>query len=179
MGGPSALRGPDVLIRAVALARTHTPQIRLVLLCRRWPHDPGTEEHRLRRLIRDLGQDSAVHLVSGYLPPEEVRRWVAAAELVALPFRLVPSDAPISLLEAAAVVKPVVTTALDGIRSLLPSDVVRLVPPGDHRALARAIMEAATHRDSCGLRQQRRWHRGWRDVAADVATILHGVARNG
>lgn len=179
LGGPSFLRGPDILIRAVALARNRTPQIRLVLLCRRWPNEGAADEHRLRQLIRDLGQDSAVQLVSGYLPEEGVRHWVGAADLVALPFRLVPSEAPLSLLEAAAAGRPIVSSSIDGIPSLLPSGAVRLVPPGDVQALAQAILEVASHADGSGSAQHRYWHRGWRDVAADVATVLREVAKGG
>jgi glycosyltransferase involved in cell wall biosynthesis len=177
LGDPSLPRGPDVLLRAVAQARVHSPHIRVLLLCRRSPGEYAADERRLRRLASNLQQNNAVHFVSGYLPAEEVRHWVSAADLVALPFLVVPSEGPISILEAAAVGKPIVATAVDGIPSLLPSDAVRLVPPGDAEALARAILEVAT-RDRVGARQQRHWRRCWRDVAADVAAILHEVARN-
>ena len=179
LGDPSFLRGPDVLIRAVAVARTRNPDVRLVLLCRRRPNEHAADERRLRQLIHALGQDGATHLESGYLPRDMVRRWVAAADLVALPFLLVPSDAPISILEAVAAGKQVVATAVDGIPSLLPDGALQLVPPGNVEALAGAILEAAAGRGEHRSGQRVRWRRRWRDVAVDVAAVLKTVARNG
>src|SRR3972149_7954662 len=96
----------------------------------------------------------------------------AAADLGALPFLLVPSDAPISILEAAAAGKPVVATAVDGIPSLLPDGALQLVPPGNVEALAGAILEAAAGRGEHRSGQRGRWRRRWRDGAVDVGEGL-------
>jgi len=179
LGDPSFMRGPDVLIRAVTAARIRNPDVRLVLLCRRRFGEHTADERRLRQLIHALGQDGAAHLESGYLPRDMVRRWVAAADLVALPFLLVPSDAPISVLEAVAAGKQMVATTIDGIPSLLPDGALQLVPPGNVEALAGAILDAAAGRGEQRLRQRVQWRRRWRDVAVDVAAVLESVARNG
>jgi glycosyltransferase involved in cell wall biosynthesis len=178
LGGPSPIRGADVLVRAVALARRRRPDMRLVILSRR---ERGSEAHerRLRKLIRECGQANAFHFVSRPLSQEELRSWVGAADLVALPFRLVSSEAPVSLLEAAAVGKPIVTTSVGGIPSMLPDAAARKVPAGDAGALAAAMLDIADHSNGRRPAMEPRWYRSWDDVASDVADLLREVAGRG
>ncbi|HVF52615.1 MAG TPA: glycosyltransferase family 4 protein [Actinomycetota bacterium] len=118
-------KGLEVLIRAAA--RTgHPPEITVA--------GEGPEETRCRALARDLGV------------PCEWRGEVATAELPRLYRSATVYCAPslggesfgIVLLEAMASGAPVICSDLDGYR-MVGGDAVRLVPPGDHVALAGAL----------------------------------------
>lgn len=70
-------------------------------------------------------------------PVDDPRPWYAAADVVVLPSRW--EGLPLTLLEALAVGRPVVGTAIAGIVDALPGGAGALVPAGDVAALADAI----------------------------------------
>ena len=68
---------------------------------------------------------------------EDTRSWYAAADLIVLPSRW--EGMPLTMLEALAVGRPVVGTAIPGIADSLPAGCGAVVPPDDLAALAEAI----------------------------------------
>ena len=56
-----------------------------------------------------------------------------------LPFKLVPSDVPISILEAMILGVPVISTDINGISELLKDNRGVLINKGDYRQLAKSI----------------------------------------
>jgi glycosyltransferase involved in cell wall biosynthesis len=54
---------------------------------------------------------------------------------------------PLSLLEALSLGRPVVATAVDGVRDIVPPDAAILVPPHDPEAVATAIGRVLRDRD--------------------------------
>ena len=83
-------------------------------------------------------------LVSATLPAAELASYVAACDLAALPFELVPSDAPLAPLEARALGLPLVTTRLACLPELAQGGPHILAEPGDTGSLAAALLRAAT-----------------------------------
>lgn len=67
----------------------------------------------------------------------DVRPWYAAADLLVQPSRW--EGLPLTLLEALASGRPVVATAVPGLRDVLPPEAGALVPAGNAAALAGAI----------------------------------------
>jgi glycosyltransferase involved in cell wall biosynthesis len=123
-----AVKGFDVAIRALArFPRWERPALVLV--------GEGPERPRLQSLAR-----GRVDLcLTGALPPAETARWMRGADVYVQPSRRLPSGrtegTPLALREAMSVGVPVIASAVGGIPELRG---VRLVPPDDPAALARA-----------------------------------------
>lgn len=141
-GSPAPLRGLHRLLQAVAQVVPQQPRLKLLVLSRRHADELMEEDKTLREMLTKRPLCDAVKLVSGFLPPSELVTHVAAADVVALPFELVPSDAPLSLLEAKALGKPVITTDLGCLPELVQDGVHYLATPGDVISLASAINTA-------------------------------------
>jgi glycosyltransferase involved in cell wall biosynthesis len=130
-------KGIPVLIEACRILRDEGVQFQ----CDVVGVGPMTAE--LETLIRDANLGDVFHLV-GARPQEEVARMMGEATLFALP-SIVASDGqmegiPVALMEAMASGKAVVSTMLSGIPELVDNGTSGvLVPPGDSRALARAL----------------------------------------
>jgi len=167
LGSPALIRGPDTLIEAVAECRARLANLRLLLLLR--CHDGGFvgQQRLLDDLITRRGLRDAVHTVSGLLPPSEVREWVAASDVVALPFKIVPSDAPVAPLEVIAAGCPLVTTPIGGLANLARFGPVYMSTPGDKSTLATAILQALAE-DASSQSTRRDPIPTWEDVTAHV-----------
>jgi glycosyltransferase involved in cell wall biosynthesis len=70
------------------------------------------------------------------------REFLQTVDVVVLPSRY--EGHPLTLLEAMALGKPVVASAVPGVREVLEPDVALLIPPGDVEALAEAMRRLAS-----------------------------------
>jgi glycosyltransferase involved in cell wall biosynthesis len=131
-------KGHEVLLRAVPRILEAVPAARFAIV-------GGEEEgprhrayaERLRRIVQEEGVDGAVTF-TGYR--QDVVRLMAAADvLVHCPTH--PDPFPAVVLEGMALGKPVVASAIGGVREQVEPGVSGvLVPPGDPVALADAIV---------------------------------------
>lgn len=101
-------KGHVRLLRALALVRTKLPAVRLVVV------GEGIERQRIQALAGDLGLTDAVTFVGAVADPAP---YVAAAHVVALTSN--HEGFPNALLEAMAMGRPVVATAVGGIPELV------------------------------------------------------------
>lgn len=138
-GPPDRLRGLPVLLEAFERARRAEPALRLLVLSR--PSPGGGDAPS--RLAQNGSPAGLIRVVDGSLEPAALALNVAAADLVALPFELVPSDAPLSLLEAQALGKPLVVTRVACLPELAAAGPHCLAEPGDPASLAQALLELA------------------------------------
>ncbi|CAB1127698.1 putative Glycosyltransferase family 1 protein [Candidatus Hydrogenisulfobacillus filiaventi] len=121
----------DVLVEAFARVRARWPEARLLLV----GDGPGRPE--LERRIRRLGLEAAVEF-PGYQP--DPLPWLLRMRVFVL--SSVKEGAPYTLLEALALRRLVVATAVGAIPDLLRGRAgAGLVPPGDVSALAEAMSE--------------------------------------
>lgn len=145
-GSPASLRGLHTLIRAVKLVRQIDPSFKLLILNRRHVDELLREDAQLRQLLSQSAMQQHVNVVSGFLPKELLVRHVAACDVVALPFELVPSDAPLSILETLALGKPIVTTKVGSLPELAGSALGQgtsyLAEPANPDSLAEALQQA-------------------------------------
>jgi glycosyltransferase involved in cell wall biosynthesis len=141
-GSPASLRGLPTLMRAFAIARQHDARLKLMILSRRHLNELISEDAQLGRLLTNNVVSPHVHLTSGYLTTQALIRHIAAADIVALPFELVPSDAPLSLLEAQALGKPIITTEIACLSELTQPGNRFLAQPADVPSLVQAIRRA-------------------------------------
>jgi colanic acid/amylovoran biosynthesis glycosyltransferase len=103
----------------------------------------GETRAELARRIRSAGLEGRVELL-GYQPRHRVVELVGSADVVVQPSVVLQSGKtegiPVSLMEALAMERPVVATAISGIPELIEDGVTGLlVPPGDPEALANAL----------------------------------------
>jgi glycosyltransferase involved in cell wall biosynthesis len=122
----------DLLVRAAAHARHAGARVELAVI------GDGTERPALQSLARELGIEEAVHFL-GYR--RDLPRIAAAADVAVL-----GSDnegTPVSLIEAAAAGTPAVAADVGGVAEVVAPETGILVPPGDERALARALVDIA------------------------------------
>ena len=139
-------KGPEVLIRAIAEALSHSPNLRpklRVFIIGGASGVNGSEVERLKELANWLNIDDVI----SFLPPvprNELPNWYRAADLVCVPsysesFGLVA-------LEAQACGTPVVATAVGGLRTAVADGISGVLVDGhDPRAwssvLARLLQE--------------------------------------
>jgi len=146
--------GPDQ--RRAARARLGLPSAAPVVVCvGRLSRQKGQDqlltiwralrERHARALLVLVGDGPLSRPMRRHAPPgvlfagacADPRPWYAAADLVVLPSRW--EGLPLTLLEALAMARPVVASAIPGIAGELPPGAGALVPPGDLSALAAAI----------------------------------------
>jgi len=161
-GNPTPIRGPDLLVRAFARAAPALGGARLVLLSRHDRADLARETDRLAALAARLGVDRQTEILPGTLSRAALLAALGRADVIVLPFRLVPSEAPLTVLEAAGIGRRLIGSALPGVRDLAAPG-SWLVPPGDVGRLARALAGCAadpTLTRRLGL-EASRWYARW------------------
>jgi glycosyltransferase involved in cell wall biosynthesis len=127
-------KGLEYLIRAAKRLREDLPTARIVLA------GDGPLREQLSKLVSDLGLGDLVTLVGHR---SDVGDLLVAADLVVFPSLW--EGLSISLLEAMAAGKPVVTTTIGSNREVTnDGETAVLVPPKDPGALAAAIRSLAT-----------------------------------
>jgi glycosyltransferase involved in cell wall biosynthesis len=133
LGTPRAYKGVDDLVEAVGRLG---PDVMLALVgaepggaaARRWAGRPH---------VRVVGQ----------VPFQDVPRYLVAADVVAVPQRATTdtlAQVPAKLVDAMALARPVVSTAVSMIPEML-AGCGRVVAPGDVAALAEAIRDLLAH----------------------------------
>jgi glycosyltransferase involved in cell wall biosynthesis len=98
------------------------------------------------------GDRSRVSLENGWIEQQALRDEIRDADVVVLPFVLVPSELPVSIMECVACATPVITTDIDGLPEAIGGGgwVVR---SADLRGLIKAMREC---RDSADILKGRR-----------------------
>lgn len=148
-------------IRALSLLRQSLPHARLTLC------GEGPERDQLQRLAGELGVAEAVHF-AGKTTHAQMAQLYRRADLVLNPS--LADNMPNSVLEAWASGVPVVSSAVGGIPHLIDNrENGWLVAPGDHAAMAEAMLALLTDRPAAerlvasGLAKAQR--HGWLHVA--------------
>lgn len=153
-------KGHETLIDAVSLLRAAVPDVVVVSI--------GGEKHRgdlerLRSRARAKGLDGQLRFLGRR---HDARNFIAASDVVVNPADV--EGLPVSLLEALALKRPVVATAVGGVPSVVHDRRSGLlVPPGDSAALAKAMEEALTSPDSAR----------WGVEGARIVEERHGLDR--
>lgn len=131
-GRLSREKGVDVLLDAFLIARTIDPTLTLRIL------GDGPERARLERRTHALRIDDAVTFC-GAVPHSEVYAALLRARALVLPSRR--EGLPAAALEALAVGRPVIGTAVGGLPDLLAGRAGAIVEPENPRALAFGVLK--------------------------------------
>jgi phosphatidyl-myo-inositol dimannoside synthase len=171
IGAPSTIRGFSLLL--VALEKVKDDKIRLRVLAR------GREPDEVADLERQINTHRLQNYVSvkgGWLGRDELKNEISAASAVVMPFALVPSELPVSVLESIYCGTPVIVSDIDGLPDAVGEagivvdqcSVVDLARAMDriHRetGLVEKLKEACSKRKSS--------IRGWDDVARDWMKVM-------
>jgi teichuronic acid biosynthesis glycosyltransferase TuaC len=126
---------------------------------------PGAEHLRSKTI--GLGLEDRVAL-AGACPSQSVPRWLAAANVLALPsYR---EGYPNVVIEALSCGRPVIATDVGGIPELVDESSGILVAPRDSRALANAIQTAMERNwDEQSISEQ--FHRSWDEAADELLRV--------
>jgi glycosyltransferase involved in cell wall biosynthesis len=138
-------KGVDVLLRAFAELKTRGEPGRLVLAGGAYYRNTRLQMEQLQGLATSLGVDDRVTFLGNQLPPD-VARLMRESAVVVLPSRAEAFGAVLA--EALASGTPVVASRSGGPEDIVTDDVGRLVPVGDHVALADAIAHVLRRRDT-------------------------------
>ncbi len=131
-------KGVDVFVRSLV----HAEGVHGLIV---GGHPAEADLERVTRLVRELGLQNRV-TITGLLPPTGVATALASASVLVLPN---PASAiserytsPLKLFEYLTMGRPIVASDLASIREVLEHRrTALLVPPGDERALAAALVE--------------------------------------
>jgi glycosyltransferase involved in cell wall biosynthesis len=136
VGRLAPLKDHATLLRAVAITRTHHPDVQL------WIVGDGPQESSLRRLTDELGLNECVTFFG---EQADVSSFMLAADLFVS--SSVTEGLPVSLLEAMSVGLPAVVTDVGGMAEIARlSGAVTLVPSSDPEGMARALCDAVVRR---------------------------------
>lgn len=137
VGRLSAQKGHRYLLEAAARLAPRHPRLRLVLA------GDGDEEPALRAQASSLGIEDRV-VFAGHR--SDVPALLAALDVFCISSTY--EGTPLTLFEAMAAGRPIVSTAVDGCREVLEPGVTGLlVPPRDPEAMAAALEQALTDLD--------------------------------
>jgi glycosyltransferase involved in cell wall biosynthesis len=138
LGRMTEIKRTDLLLRAFArLRETHQADLLLV--------GDGPLRRELEALAGDLGISDSCHFI-GYR--DDVGPVFAAVDAVAL--TSANEGTPVTLIEALAAGRPVVSTDVGGVRDVVGPETGFLVPAGDFAAVAESLRRLA---DDPALRQ--------------------------
>jgi glycosyltransferase involved in cell wall biosynthesis len=130
MGMMRELKGPDVLIKAVALLRDATGRAPTVHML-----GDGPDRDAFVELAASLGLGEEI----AFHDPKPTRDGMAMGRLMIVPSRA--ESMPYIVLETVAAGMPILATRVGGVAEILSGQIDRLLPPGDVSALAEAIGE--------------------------------------
>ncbi len=135
VGRASRIRGFYIVLDA--MTRLSGCDIELKVLAR------GADKAELEQIaaqVRQRGLEDKVEVAGGWLDQQRLINEIQAVTAVLLPFVLVPSELPVSAMEAIGCGTPVITTNIDG----LPSAVGKaglVVDQGSSKQLAQAMLD--------------------------------------
>jgi glycosyltransferase involved in cell wall biosynthesis len=161
VGRLDSAKGIFELLDAFALLASRRPNLRLAYV----GDGPGADHLRSKAI--GLGLETRV-LLAGACPSQKVPRWLAAANVLALPsYR---EGYPNVVIEALSCGRPVIATDVGGIPELVDGSSGILVAPRDSRALANAI-QTAMERDWDEQLISEQFHRSWDEAAEELLRV--------
>jgi glycosyltransferase involved in cell wall biosynthesis len=136
VGRLAPLKDHATLLRAIALTRSHHPDVQL------WIVGDGPREISLRKLTDELGLNECVTFFG---EQADVSPFMLAADLFVS--SSLTEGLPVSLLEAMSVGLPALVTDVGGMGEIARlSGAITLVPSSDPEAMARALCHAIARR---------------------------------
>jgi glycosyltransferase involved in cell wall biosynthesis len=185
MGSPCTLRGSDVVVQSIrGVLDRRRLALRCFLLSRGSSgndHDHlRSEEKYLEKLIDRLRLSNNVQIVSGLLTREELVRFIQLSDAIVLPFKLLQSEVPLSVLEVMSLGKVIVTTRIRTLEQIVGKDRGVLIESSDPQQLAEAILQIANGKiDSRKIKANAKEYASsipsWVDVTERTISVLENA----
>lgn len=138
-GPPHTYRGTDTLIHAVAKLRSKLPKLKLLMLLRQGSEEEDYFERKLKQIAQRLELHNHVKFISRLLSEQDLKTFLQISDAIALPFKFIFNEPPLSILETMAMGKPLITTWVSGLPELIGNDRGVLVEPRNADRLADSI----------------------------------------
>jgi len=135
-GPPQAIRGLEQVLAAFKKIAEIHQDICLVCLFR---SDKKLQTDKLRSRIEKMGLEKRLFCIWQSVSTADLDAFLRHCYVVLKPFLLVPSEIPLSVIEAAGYGKPVVGTGPNGT-GLFAKQFGLMVPSGNAKALAEAML---------------------------------------
>lgn len=129
------LKGPMVLMEAFAMAHRQCRDISLNIA------GDGSQRQKIAARAKALDVASRYRYHGVYTHPEECRAFMESLDVFVMPS--FTEGTPNSIVEAMACGKPIIASDVGGIPDMIGDDSGILVPAGDMKALAEAIVRLA------------------------------------
>ena len=129
------LKGPMVLMEAFAVAHQQCENICLNIA------GDGSQRQKIAARAKALDVASRYRYHGVYTHPEECRAFMESLDVFVMPS--FTEGTPNSIVEAMACGKPIIASEVGGIPDMIGGGSGILVPPGDMRALAEAMLRLA------------------------------------
>ena len=143
LGYASTLRGTDVLVKSFSILSSKLPEVRLLMLL--YEEKEARDSVYLRKLLERYNIKEKVLVLYGYRSRVEIAQFLKTADIVALPFKFsgFVIESPLTVLEAMAMNKTVVTTNVNAVSEIIDHyDQASIVKRGDPIQFAGAMEEA-------------------------------------
>lgn len=151
-GSPCTLRGTDTLIRSMTKILRSLKNVKLIILSRRELQKFDREQVSLEReeeylcdLVKKLGIENFVQIIPGMLDQSIIRNFLFTSDIVVLPFKMLFSEPPLTVLEAMSLGKTVITTDVGSLSEIVNADRGVIIEPGEPDVLAQVILYLAEH----------------------------------
>jgi glycosyltransferase involved in cell wall biosynthesis len=185
MGSPCTLRGSDIFVRSIRkILDRQNLNLKCFLLSRGSSGNDADhlqgEEKYLEKLIDRLGVKDNVQIVSGLLSREKLVEFVQMSDVIVLPFKLLQSETPLSVLEAMSLGKVVVTTRIRTLGEIVGKDRGVLIEASDSDQLEEAILQIVNGKiDSERIKANAREYVAsmptWTDVTERTISVLENA----
>lgn len=135
LGTASAIRGFNICLQSYK--EVADKDISLTILAR---GATTIQTEAISTKLEIMGIKEKCHLIGGWIDRDEMIAHINTADLVVLPFVLVPSELPVSVMEVIACGTPVITTDIDGLPSTV-GEAGMIVKQGSSGSLSAAIID--------------------------------------
>lgn len=137
-GNPVPLRGSQWLIESFIQARKYNPNLYLILLLRT---ERSFENYidDIKYKIKKERLEPYIVIIDRSLSITDLKKFYGAADIVVLPFILVPSEAPFTIMEVHQLGRPVIVSDIAGLPDMaLSGDII--IKPNNRLSLIRALL---------------------------------------
>lgn len=170
--------GLDVLVDAVALARSHGHDLRIAIV------GDGIARPDLLAQVSRLGFDGSIAVLPGRVPRDESIAWYEALDVFAVPRRDTPVCrvvTPLKVLTAVALGRAVVLSDLPALRAVVSGRASRahFVTSGDVSELAAAIVPRADGTRHHETEQQASVDLSWASTVSTLITTYEVLRKDG
>lgn len=170
MGSALPMRGPHDLITAFSDLAKSANSVELRMLMRRDKSVVGD----LENIEISAANVRNVSIVKSGLDKNQIRDELHAASVAVFPFRIVPSDMPVSPIEAKACGCRIIVTQVDGLPEMAgPGDII--LRTFERNELANAMQSMLRDERPDDNRQSERYIPDWDEVGRRIADTLNRV----